>query len=284
MKAHPLRCASSVRTRFLSLVIALLAWLVAFGCDEAQLMVPSDDVDAGASSYDAGRGLESGGLPDPFEGDDASDDGAIALPIWNGGDDDDASSPGATGPPFDAGPDGECDEPMGTGDLAIVEILIASESGTGDHGEWLEVRSARDCALDLRGLHGECAVGAKVATVDVTTDVWLAARGSFVIADSTDPAVNHALPGLVVAWSGDPGDVLRNQGTTVTLLANGVLVDSVTYPPLKIPLGTSLSFPSDCASGVRGDWSRWQSSSASWFPGFHGTPNGPNDDVRCPDD
>jgi len=256
---------------------------VPFGCSAAQLLVPaSQGEDAGASPDDGGAELEAS-LPAPLGDDDAPDDeAAIVAPVWS--DEDDASPPPSTGPPVDAGPDGECADPVGPGDLAIVEILIASESGTGDHGEWLEVRSTRDCALDLRGLHGECAVGAKVATVDVTSDEWLPARGSLVVADATDPAVNHGLPGLVIAWAGDAGDVLRNQGTTVTLIANGALVDSVTYPQLKIPIGTSISFPSDCAPGVRGDWSRWQPSSASWFPGFHGTPNAPNDDVHCPDD
>jgi hypothetical protein len=246
------------------------------------MVPPSPSEDAGVSAYDGARGEIEASAGLPPEDDDDSDGGELVPPVWT--DEEDASTPEATGPPFDAGPDGECPDPLAQGDLAIVEILIASESGTGDHGEWLEVRSTRDCALDLRGLHGECAVGAKVITVDVATDAWLPAGGSFVIADSSDPAVNHSLPGLVLAWSGDPGDVLRNQGTTVTLFANGALIDSVTYPQLKIPLGTSLAFPSDCAPAVRGDWTRWQESSASWFPGFHGTPNAPNDDVRCPDD
>ncbi len=259
-----------------------LALLASSACNEADLTVPVGAAEAGALSVDAGRTTFDASLALPFEGDDSSNDASSDPPAWSG--DDDAGVTPSTGPPFDAGPDGECLASVGPGDLAIVEILIASESGTGDHGEWLEVRSTRDCALNLLGLHGECAVGAKVITVDVTTDEWLPAGGSFLVADSTDDAVNHALPGLVLAWAGDPGDVLRNQGTTVTLLANGALVDSITYPPSKIPVGTSLSFPSDCAPGVRAEWSRWQSSSASWFPGFHGTPNAPNDDVRCPDD
>jgi hypothetical protein len=182
----------------------------------------------------------------------------------------------------DAGPDGACEAPPATGDLAIDELMIASVAGTGDYGEWLEVRSTRDCALDVRGLHGECPRGAKVATFDVTQDLWVAAGGSFVVADSTDPAINHDLPGSIVVWSGRVGDVLRNQGTTITLTMGGTLIDSVTYPALKLTVGASLSFPTDCDLETRADWTRWQWSSASWFPAFFGTPNAPNDDIHCP--
>jgi hypothetical protein len=147
------------------------------------------------------------------------------------------------------------------------------------------VARGREHALNLVGLHAECPVGAKVITLDVTSDVWIPAGGFFVIADSTDPAVNHALPGLVLGWSGSPGDVLRNAGGTVTLIANGALVDSVTYPDIKkLPDGTTLAFPSDCPTVSRAIWTLWQPSKASWFPGFVGTPNAPNDDLQCPDD
>jgi hypothetical protein len=217
-------------------------------------------------------------------GDDggAPDDAALLIVTPATGDD---ASVAPAGPSFDAGPDGECGEPLGPGDLAIDELLIASLSGTGDHGEWLEVVSTRSCALDLVGLHAECPVGAKVITLDVTTDVWIPAGGFFVIADSTDPAVNHALPGLVLGWAGSPGDVLRNEGGTVTLIANGALVDSVTYPDIKkLSVGTSIAFPGDCAMPSRSNWALWQPSQSSWFPEFFGTPNALNEDVRCPDD
>jgi hypothetical protein len=102
------------------------------------------------------------------------------------------------------------------------------------------------------------------------------------VADSSDPAVNHSLPGVVVTWSGTAGDVLRNAGATVTLLNGDVIIDSVTYPNLKLTPGVSTSFPSDCARSLRPEWTSWQSSTASWFPAFRGTPNAPNVDVQCP--
>ncbi len=106
--------------------------------------------------------------------------------------------------------------------------------------------------------------------------------GTFVVADSDDAVIDHALPGILEIWDGAPGDVLRNSGDTVTLSMSGMLIDSVTYPALHLTIGTSVSFPSDCAASARSVWTNWQMSTASWFPGFFGTPNAPNDDVHCP--
>jgi hypothetical protein len=184
--------------------------------------------------------------------------------------------------PVDAVPDGACSQSIGAGDIVIEELMIESVAGSGDDGEWIEVQSTLDCTVDLRGLHAECPHGAKVVTLDVTDDVWIPPRGTFVMADSLLSAVNHYLPGTVIAWSGHPGDVLRNDGTTVTLSFDGVLIDAVTYPELSLKVGSSLSFPSDCPLDLRTDWTKWQPSTSSWFSGFYGTPNAPNSDVSCP--
>jgi hypothetical protein len=185
------------------------------------------------------------------------------------------------GPPFDVGEGGICPGGVGPGDLMVTELMIASMAGTGDHGEWLEVTSTRECALDLLGLHGEVPSGSKVRVVDIDDDLWLPAFGTFVIADSIDPALTHYLPGTVIAWAGQPGDVLRNEGATITFLVGGQVVASTTYPSLKLTDGSSLAFPADCPPTSVTDWTAWQFSTASWFPGFYGTPNAPNTDVHC---
>jgi hypothetical protein len=184
--------------------------------------------------------------------------------------------------PPDDRPDGACTTPLAPGDLVIDELMIESVAGTGDYGEWLEVRSALGCSIDLRGLHGECPTGAKVRTIDVIGDVWLPPYGTFVIADADNAALNHDLPGLVFVWAGQPGDVLRNKGATISLHMHGALIETVTYPSLKLEVGVSLAFPADCAASRRSDWMAWQASHASWFPGFKGSPNSPNVDVHCP--
>jgi hypothetical protein len=225
----------------------------ALGADETQAVE-----DSAAATGDDGAEIDSAGNGPETEGTDV-----------------------ASGPPFDAGEEGVCEAGVGPGDLSVTELMIASLAGTGDHGEWLEVTSTRQCALNLHGLHGEAPSGSKVRVVDVDDDLWLPALGTFVVADSTDPALTHYLPGTVIAWAGNQGDVLRNMGATITFLADGQLVTSITYPSLKLTDGSSLSFPADCPPSRADDWTAWQFSTTSWFPGFYGTPNAPNTDVHC---
>jgi hypothetical protein len=184
-------------------------------------------------------------------------------------------------PPFDPGEGGVCTGALAAGDVVIDELMIESVAGAGDHGEWLEARSTVSCALNIRGLRGNAPSGGKVRSFQVGGDLWIPALGTFVVADSSNKAINHDLPGTVLVWSGQPGDVLRNKGGTITLEMDGVMIDSVTYPSMMLTVGASLSFPSDCAPSRRSDWMLWQTSAASWFPGFYGTPNAPNDDVKC---
>ncbi len=216
----------------------------------------------------------------------SDDDGAPAIdPLLDSPALDDGEASAADVPideATDALPDGACLQPPGAGALRIDELMIASVAGTGDNGEWFEIGSALDCAANLNGLHGECPHGSKVTTFDVTGDLWIPAHGTLVVADSSDPAINHDLPGAVVVWFDHPGDVLRNQGTTITLSLDGTMLDTVTYPSLTLAVGDSLAFPSDCDASERADFSKWKRSTASWFPGFLGTPNAPNTDVACP--
>jgi len=239
------------------------------------------------------------GAPSAAAG-DASDDGAggygsIAslgspLPpqdatVAAGGASADAQDPGeaATGPPFDAGPDGVCEQPLAPGDLVIDELMIASKSGGGDHAEWVEAMSTRDCALNLKGLYAEVPHGKSTTLASITTDLMLPPHGFLLIADSSDPTLNNALPGTVVTWgTGTSADVLLNSGDTITLYTAKVTVDTLTYPnPTKMIEGASMAFPSDCDPSLRTAFGNWQPSVASWTPGYFGTPSGPNDDVSC---
>jgi hypothetical protein len=263
----------------------LSAFSLSYGCasgSSAGFALGSDDAGAPpgptvvVATDDASMTIqvpEDGGVPlgSPF-----LDDASSATEDASA--EDDASA----GPTFDAGDGGVCTKPLGPGDLIIVELMIESTEGTGDHGEWFEVRSTLGCAVDLAGLEGECASGAKVYSLQIAGDLWLPPHGSFVVADSMSAALNHDLPGVVTTWTGQPGDVLRNEGATVTLQLGSTVVDSITYPKLKLTPGVSIAFPSDCALGLRSEWSVWQSSTASWFPAFQGTPNAPNSDVECP--
>ena len=270
---------------FALVVFGAVASQAVMACDASQPAGFPSDLGTATTppATDGGFVVSQGGppssgpsLPPP------EDDAAVAPPPIASGDDDAAPPPPSTSAPADAGDAGLCTSPLSTGDLRIVELMIESVVGTGDHGEWVEVESALDCTVDLHGLHAECGAGAKVNTVDLTADILLPPHGTFLIIDSTDPAIEHDLSGLRIPWAGEPGDVLRNQGGTVTLRWQGTIVDSVTYPAeKKLKVGNSLAFPSDCAPERRSDWTQWQPSTSSWFPGFFGTPNAPNDDVHC---
>ena len=134
----------------------------------------------------------------PAPEDDDGDGGAANAPFDDAspnGDDGGLAHPAPVGPPFDAGEGGICTRPLAMGDLIIVELMIESTSGTGDHGEWIEVESSLRCAVNINGL-AECPTGAKVNTFEVSGDLWIPPLGTFIIADSTNPAVNgHHLPG-----------------------------------------------------------------------------------------
>jgi hypothetical protein len=247
---------------------------------------PADD----AGALDPFYGDDEGGNDEGGNDEGGNDEGLDASdPSWEGGESStvDAARPlpastDASSAPVDAPYDGACSAPLQAGGLLIDELMIQSVAGTGDDGEWLEVASTLGCATNLDGLHGECAVGSAVHTFDVTGDLWLPPGGTFLVADSLDPAVNHDLPGLVLAWSGHAGDILRNLGGTVTLSAGAELVVSVTWPSMKLAVGTSVELPAGCPPDDANDFSDWQQAVASWFPAFHGTPNAPNLDVTCP--
>jgi hypothetical protein len=240
---------------------------------------PGDDAAASAplagddASPIADPAAQNGPLGDAgfAAGDDSAD------PLAPAGDASDASDD-----PADAAPEGACTQPLATADLAIDELMIESVAGTGDYGEWLEIANTLLCTANLRGLHGETAAGARIRSFDVSDDVWLPPGGTLVVADSEDPTLNHDLPGLVLAWAGHPGDVLRNQGGTVTLTVGETLIDTVTWPAYKLAVGVSLEYSAGCPVANRANFALWQPATTSWFPGFLGTPNAPNTDVPCP--
>lgn len=191
----------------------------------------------------------------------------------------DAAAP----PPDDGGvvPDKTyCEGPLAAGDLAIVELMISSRAGSADDGEWLEVRSTRDCWLRLDGVTVESPRGTAFDVAAAPAGLELAPRGSFVVADSVDPAKNHAVPGIVLSF--DAADVLKNTGDTVSVKLGGIVVDTLTFPAFSnLEPGRSLAFPSDCAAADRADWQRWSLTFGEWTAGLRGTPNAANDDVAC---
>jgi len=175
-----------------------------------------------------------------------------------------------------------CTGPLAAGDLAIVEILITSRSGSGDTGEWVEIQNTHDtCWLKVQGVTIESPRGTSAPDVaTVATALEVAPGGTFVVASSSDPTKNNGLTGDVIGWSAT--DVLKNDGDTVTVKSGTTVLDTITYPAFSnLEAGRSLAFPSDCAKNQRSDWARWSLTFTERVPGQKGTPNAPNDDVAC---
>ena len=191
------------------------------------------------------------------------------------------------GPMLDGGADAGpvtktfCDGPLKAGDLLVDELMLSSRAGSGDAGEWVEIRSTRTCWLRLKGLTVDSPRGAVPANVlTITEDFELAPKDAFVVAGSADPLKNNALPGKVFAW--DSTDILKNDGDTVNVKLGSTVIDTLVYPAFSnLVAGRSVSFPSDCPASSRSDWARWSLSFDVWKPGFEGTPNRTNDDVAC---
>ncbi len=216
------------------------------------------------------------------------------VPLPEGGGRPNLTDGGILPPPFDAGPppqDGgpKTCAPLAAGDLAIVEFMIASQAGSGDRGEWVEIQSTHsDCTLNLKGLHVESPRGptAPPDAVDVTYDLLLPPNGTIIVADTAISELNNNLPSPVLSWVAT--DALKNDGDTITVSAGGVTIDTITYGAWTPKIGRSVSFPVDCAWSVRRDWNRWSWSFHVWQAAkvdggvsLQGTPNADNIDVAC---
>lgn len=240
----------------------------------------SDNLDDVPSGY----GQNDRPLDPPRNPDNVNDEGGAfdlggresdAGPMDPPSRDDDAGMPMA-----DAGPNDACQGVIGAGDFKIVEIMIASQSGSGDKGEWVEIQSTRDCTLNAKGLTITSPRGQGTDTVTVTTDTFIPKYATFIVADSANSSINHGLPGTVLEWNN--ADVLKNDGDTITIKNGSTVVDTITYPQFtNLAVGKSVSFPWDCSWSDRTDWARWSYSFATYGSIYKGTPNDDNYDVAC---
>ena len=166
------------------------------------------------------------------------------------------------------------------GRLAIVEVMIASQSGT-DRGEWFEVLNTGGCTVDLSGLVLESPTTAGIP-VTHTVSMGLVAPGQhFVFAQSGDPVENHGLAWDYVYGTGTTADIfLGNSGDDLLLRdASGAEIDRVHWAD-GFTRGASREFPSDLSPSDNDDWASWcdsvalYSSAGGLFYGSPGTRNG----------
>lgn len=186
------------------------------------------------------------------------------------------------GDPDAGAPANLCKTPLAAGDLAIVEVLLAAKAGTGDRGEWIEIKNTRPCAVNIKGLEVS---SPRTATVDdvatVTVDAYVAPGGRFLVASSTDPKVNGGLTGTLIAFAGNTSDVLGNAGDDISIHLGALAIDTFGFDITGLNPGESLAFPEACAVMDRGNPALWKAAKHAWASGMHGTPNAPNTDVTC---
>ncbi|WP_236605796.1 lamin tail domain-containing protein [Sandaracinus amylolyticus] len=235
----------------------------------------------------------SGGVEDAGRGQDASTlDGAVADAGRDGGRDASVdamvidSGPRDSGMPIDSGTDagamdsGPATCPPTATNLAIVELMIRTETGTEDRGEWIELLNAGDCLIDLGGLE----ISSPPATYTIPAGHLLEPGERFVLAQSTVAAENR---GLVydLSYTGS-NIVLDNNGDTLALIAGGTTIDSITWSSAIVPEKYSFEFPDTRPIAQNASLGNWcQASISNIYSNtaggpYYGTPGAPNG--ACP--
>ncbi len=233
----------------------------------------------GDGNYDDNEGYVAP-LPDPLEASTIEDDGG-ALGVGDRASDGGVAVDAGHTQSADGAAPVPCTGPMNAGDVKIVEMMIASVSGSGDRGEWIEMQNTLSCILNINGLSVQSPRGNSTDSANVTTDTLIPPGGAFVIADSSSSSDNHALPTAAVVATFEDYDVLKNSGDTINVFSGATLVDTLTYPSLAITAGRSLAFPADCQWSDRASWARWSMSFNVWSSPYEGTPGADNSDVSC---
>lgn len=238
----------------------------------------SDAGRADGGTVDAGAPTDAGGADSGPSAMDAATDAATSR---------DAGRDAGTDAGTDAGVDGGRDAGTTCAPtserIAIVELMISSVSGSGDRGEWIELRNAGDCTVDLGGLtlvSPASGTGPEVSyTVPAGTIVT--AGGRLVLAQSANPSENHGLT-FDLAY-GASGLVLDNGGDWIELRSGAGTIDRVSWTATTFVRGATRTFPDARPIATNDNQANWCNattaySSATGGP-FYGTPGGPN---GCP--
>lgn len=254
------------------LVMAVLLWT---GCA------------TGGGGFDAGSsGRTDAGGTDAS----ASDAGLVdaAVPADAQVDASVDAGPRDAGPP-DAGPQDAGPQDAGmpgcppTSDrIAIVEVMIASKTGAGDRGEWLELLNAGDCTVDLGGLQLASPAGGPdgpEATYTISAGRTIAPGARIVLAQSMSPTENHGLMFDEVYTA----LVFDNGGDWIELRSGAEVIDRVEWNSIDVTPGTSRRFPDERSIADNHIRNAWCASTALYSTAggeFRGTPRGANG--SCP--
>lgn len=158
------------------------------------------------------------------------------------------SGPADSGVVRDSGTGGTFCMPSPT-NMAIVEVMVASQSGSGDRGEWFEVQNLGACPIDMTGLIVESPTGSGSPRTHEVTRGVLTAGGFFVFGQSGDPADHHGLPVDYVYGSGTTGVVLNNSTDSLILSFGGTEIDRVAWGSTDHRTGASRQLSRGAESG-----------------------------------
>ncbi|MFK7992056.1 MAG: lamin tail domain-containing protein [Sandaracinaceae bacterium] len=230
--------------------------------------------DAGFMPRDAGR--DSGPPVDAGPMDAGMPDGGPdAGPLPDSG-------PTPDSGPVDSGMTGAC--VPAPGQVLINEVMVASQSGGGDQGEWFELRNRGSCTVNLAGLVLEGTNGAGAAVTHDVVSGLLTAGGFFLLAQNGAMAANHALPGVdYVYGDGSAGITFSNSSDSLTLTYMGATIDSIGWGSTDHQPSESRQLDRGAsASGSSIGGSNWCRSTAVYSSTtggpFRGTPGAQNAD------
>ncbi len=274
--------------KYRRLVAASGVLLLVSACQGRERPRGSFPTDTGASpSGDAASSDDAWSGP----GADAEMWGDAATPTDDGGSDTGTTTDAGTSMPDSSAPPDTSTSPdtsvptcpPAPGALAIVEVMVASQSGT-DRGEWFEVVNTGACTIDLAGLE----IGSPTSDLTPVTHSVTAGRvspgGHFVFALSGDPADNHDLPFDYVYGTGSRDDVfLGNTGDVLTIAYGGLTLDRIEWTDADFVRGMSMTFPRGASPADNDDLGLWCDASSVYSTRdgvFYGTPGAPND--TCP--
>ena len=157
--------------------------------------------------------------------------------------------------------------PATAGAIVFTEVMAASQTGSGDRGEWFELTNTTTEPLDL----AHCTVTDDGSDIhDISGPLVVPAGGSLVLARSANTTENHGLaPDYIYA-----GVTLGNSADALNLTCDGTLIDRITWTSGFAVAGVARQLDRDLVNGDANDLlDNWCAATATYgSAGKLGTP------------
>ncbi|MDF1564178.1 MAG: lamin tail domain-containing protein [Deltaproteobacteria bacterium] len=113
------------------------------------------------------------------------------------------------------------------GHLLITELMVNPDLVADVDGEWFEIVNTSVNDIDLQGF--VLTDGEDTFTIPTGTPIMIAAGGTFVFGRSADTGVNGGFTVDLAYGAGAPNLLLDDVADDLTILSNGVIIDTVAY-------------------------------------------------------